>query len=236
MARIPEVFNARIVAVGDFNPAIFNPDWLERNNLIGSEDAISAREHEGLIISRQASVVHTDWFVLQVVEENLTIVSKGPVSPTLKDLAVGILGLAAQTPVRAVGLNFHADYKMNTADDRHKIGDVLAPKAIWYEIFPQENQNVGLASLVIQVQPGARERGAPDNDDQKNVTVQPSRAFPNGILFSVNNHFDLKHRLSSELTSAEVAAKIVDEEWQNSWVKSQELFGQVIDKALAAGE
>jgi hypothetical protein len=39
VAYTAEILASTIVAVGDFNPAIFTADWLEANGLIGSDDA-----------------------------------------------------------------------------------------------------------------------------------------------------------------------------------------------------
>ena len=40
MTRTADIFGSSVVAVGAFNPAIFSPDWLERNKLIGQDDAV----------------------------------------------------------------------------------------------------------------------------------------------------------------------------------------------------
>ena len=37
-----EVPSSLIVVNVDFNPAIFSPDWLEANNIIGADDADAA--------------------------------------------------------------------------------------------------------------------------------------------------------------------------------------------------
>ena len=55
MAYNAEILASAIVAIGDFNPAIFTPDWLERNGLIGKDDADAAREEKpdrALLVSR----------------------------------------------------------------------------------------------------------------------------------------------------------------------------------------
>lgn len=232
MSRIPEIFSASIVAVGAFNPAIFSPDWLERNNLIGPEDAKSARESEGLLYSRQVSVVDTDWFVLQVLEEQLTLSSKGALSPTLKDLAVSIFSLVAQTPINAIGLNFLGDYKISTVQDFHKIGDVLAPKKIWHEIFPPADQNVGMVNLSVSVQKGKR-GDIIVVDDKKVISAQISSKFNNGIHLLMNNHYDISKIDQKERTSAEYVAKIIDDEWQASWDEALEVFDKLITLSLA---
>lgn len=233
MVRVPDVFSARIVAIGAFNPAIFTPDWLERNNLIGPEDAEAARESDQIVVTRQLAVIDTDWFTLQVMEERLTISSKGPVAPTLKDLGVGIFGLVSQTPVTAVGLNFSGDFKMATLKERHQVGDMLAPKGVWNEIFPTKGYNIGLLSLTMQVQEGSREDEAAKNGDVVNVSVQPSTPLANGIHLNVNHHFDLSHRASDDMTVAECTAKLIEDQWQKCWTTSTEIFDKILNRSLA---
>ena len=59
-----EIFNASIVLVGDFNPAIFTPDWLESHQLIGPADAKTARDDVNIFISHQVTRLETEWFIL----------------------------------------------------------------------------------------------------------------------------------------------------------------------------
>ena len=234
MARVPDIFSSVIVANGDFNPAIFTPDWLERNNLIGPEDANEARQSQSIVVTRQVSVVETDWFVLQVLEEQMTLSSKGALSPTLKDLAVSIFSLVAQTPVRAFGMNFFGDYKMATVADYHKVGDVLAPKDIWHKIFPPNDFNTGMMNLVMRVTPGARELGNPTSNDHKNVTIQNSVRVAGGIHMQMNDHRDISAFDDHELTKAEYAAKIIDEQWQKSWEEAVSVFDQLLSSVLVS--
>lgn len=74
-----EIFESTIIIIGSFNPAIFSPDWLAHSNLIGKDDAISARSRESLVITREVAVVETDGFMLQVLENRFALVSKGAV-------------------------------------------------------------------------------------------------------------------------------------------------------------
>lgn len=231
MTRVPDIFSSSIVAVGAFNPAIFTPDWLERNGLIGADDANAARQSNALIVSKQVSVIDTDWFTLQVLDSQLTLSSKGGLSPTLQDLAVGIFTLMSQTPVIAVGLNFEGDYKIGTLADYHKFGDVLAPKTIWNQIFPTENQSIGMNTLSIRVQTGSRDGNVSPNQDQRNITVQPSSKIRVGIHFQLNDHRDLT-ATKDDLTPAERAAKVISEDWQSSWTEANRVFDTVLSLAL----
>ena len=123
-----EIFGSSIVLVGQFNPAIFTADWLERNSLIGSEDAEYARASTNVLVSHAVAVCETEWFALQVLENQFSLTSKGALSHAFRDLAEGIATLVPHTPVTALGLNFMGHYKMSTEAGYHMVGDVLVPK------------------------------------------------------------------------------------------------------------
>jgi hypothetical protein len=53
-----EILTSSIIVIGAFNPAIFSPDWLERNRLIGKGDADEVREGghgKTLIVSHEVA-------------------------------------------------------------------------------------------------------------------------------------------------------------------------------------
>jgi hypothetical protein len=231
VAFTAEIFTSAIIVVGDFNPAIFSPDWLERNDLIGEGDAIAAREGKAgrhPLVSHQVTTFETDWFTLQVLDTQFSLTSKGVLSPAFKDLAVGIFQLVPQTPVKAVGLNFIGHFKLESQELHHKIGDVFAPKDIWGGLYPDEF--VGLEQLVIRIQRGSREKGA-DSNDEKRITLQRSNKFKYGIHLSFNDHHDVTTCDESDLTPAENVAKIVDEQWQFDWDDAVRVFDQLLSEA-----
>lgn len=240
MAATLEIFDSSIVAIGAFNPAILSPDWLERNNLIGKTDAAAAKQLDSLVITHQFSVIETDWFVLQVLENQFSLMSKGAVTPMLKDLAVGILSLVPQTPITAVGLNFMGHYKFSNVAEYYKIGDVLAPKNIWEQVFSSndqgtgngENQAIGLANITIKIQPCKRDE-TPLTRDEKNITLQPSTKIRGGVIFSLNNHKNVSEQRDENLTAAEYAAQIIDRDWEESNAESIKIFERTISLALA---
>ncbi|HEX2828169.1 MAG TPA: hypothetical protein VHP37_17575 [Burkholderiales bacterium] len=117
MSWTAEKFSGNVVIVGDFNPAVFSPAWLERNQLIGEADARTAVEDDDLVVSRRATQIKTDAFTLQVMPGKL-IVQSEPLTPVVRDLAVGSLLLLSHTPVRALGLNYMAHYKLRSCRER----------------------------------------------------------------------------------------------------------------------
>lgn len=230
MTRIADIFSSSIVAVGAFNPAIFSPDWLERNKLIGKGDADEATKSPGLIISHQATVFETEWFAFQVVENQFSLTSKGALTPAIRDLAVGIFSLVPHTPITALGLNFLAHFRLGSEAEYHKIGDVLAPKTIWDSLYP-ERSAAGLGDLSIRIQDA--ERGsAPRSGNEKRISVQPSGKVKFGVFMSLNDHREIRDS-GDGMSLAEQAAAIVDSDWQISCDDAIRVFDQVVSGALA---
>lgn len=234
MAARLEIFGASIVALGSFTPVIFSPDWLERNNLVGSEDAEAARRGANFILARPVARMETDWFVMQVTEDQFLLTSNGPLAPHLKDLASGALSLVPQTPITALGLNFFGHYKFDTVDEYHRIGDVLVPKPIWLKLFSGDDRSAGLMNLDVVIQPAKRNE-TPKVKDRKQITVQPSAKIRHGIYLQYNDHHEIARQQDSPETPAETAALIVDEQWQRTWDESTRIFQALIDHALKTG-
>lgn len=242
MAATLEIFDSSIVAVGAFNPAIFSPDWLARRGLIGQTDCAGAKERKSLMNTHQVSIIETDWFVLQVLENQFSLTSKGPVTPSLRDLAVGILTLISQTPLIAIGLNFMGHYKFSNVAEYHKVGDTLAPKNIWEEVFSNStlshlgegSQSIGLGNMTIKVQPCKRGE-IPLTRDEKNITIQQSSKIRgDGILLSLNDHRDLTKWDDAISTVAEYAAQIIDRDWEGCNLEALRIFERTLSIALAS--
>lgn len=226
-----EIFGSSVVFVGSFNPAIFSPDWLERNNLMGSGDAEAARQNSRLVVSHELSVVVTDWFSLQALPNQLALASNGPVTPALADLAVGICTLLPHTPVTATGLNFFGHFKMTNVAEFHKVGDSLVPKGIWGEAFP--NKRAGLADLTVKLQVKDGDPKDPVTKDEIRLTVQPSSRLTNGVFLQYNNHIESPY-IGKDRNAAQVASQVVSDGWESSWQHSVAVFDCLLAKALAA--
>jgi hypothetical protein len=227
-----EILASSIVCVGDFNPAIFSPDWLERNGLIGSSDADAVREGsagKSLLVSHQVASFETKWFSLQVLENQFSLTSKDALSPAFKDLAVGIFQLVPHTPVVAVGLNFLGHFKLPSEEAYHRVGDALAPKDIWQKLYPKEMS--GLADLTIRVQRGTRGE-APKTKDEKRISVQPSQVIKFGAFLSYNDHHDVSAPDEGGPRPAEKVAAIIDKTWESSWGDAVRVFDGLLTWAL----
>lgn len=229
------MFGSSVVAVGRFNPPIISPDWLERNKLLGKDDAEAARQAPSFLLSHQVSQFETSWCGVQVLANQFSVQSKGALTEQLKDLIAGIYTLLPQTPVDAIGLNFHGHFKMPSEEAWHRVGDCFAPKQIWDRIFPTDTFNTGLQDLTVRVFPGKRGE-VPRNNDHKNITLQPSGQIRGGVYLQLNDNHDLtKPEAADQRTPAERAADIVDREWNVTREQAEKLFEELLSHALATG-
>jgi hypothetical protein len=224
MSMSPEILEAAVVAVGSFNPPIVNVDWLQHHGLIGDGDAEVARSNDGFIVSRPIAKFQTDAFAVQVLENQLSISSLGPVTPALPDLAMSILELLPHTPVTALGINVQAHYKMASESTYHCVGDTLVPKQIWNQLLP--GKNVGMADLTVLIQDGTRDK--PEiTPNVKRISVQPSTRLKFGVYFRMNDHYELDDD-GKRLACAGDAAAIVRSKWSATYNASIELFEKIL--------
>lgn len=226
-------FGSSIVAVGDINPAIFSADWLFHNQLIGDGDRDAAIKSPATVVSHQATVCETDWFRLQALPNQLAIASKNALSPALRDLAEGIFLLLPHMPVTAIGFNFHGHYQVSNEADWHKVGDTLAPKAIWKEIFPEGDYYVGLANLQVKATHGSRGDALNSATDGITIQVMPSGLVKPGVFLTLNDH---RGSLTSEIgekNPAEKAAALVAAEWDQTWDFATRTFEALLNKTIA---
>lgn len=234
MPYTADILTSSIVVIGHFNPAIFSPDWMEKNGLIGADDAEVVRQGgagKQLIVSHQVTTFETKWFALQVLENQFSLTSKDALSPAFKDLAVSIFQLLPHTPLTALGLNFLAHFKLANEQDYHRVGDVLAPKNIWDELYP--NEHAGLANLTIRIQQGSREE-AIKSKDEKRIAVQPSSKFKFGAYLTYNAHREISGEGEESVRPGERAASIIDSEWESAWQDSMRVFDTVLTRTISA--
>lgn len=169
-----------IVAVGQFNPAIFQPSWLAKNNLIRDEEAESAKVR---LISGEVAIVDGAWFSLQVTSERFALESLDPVQNlAARDLAVGVFKILEHTPLNAIGLNVSKHYQLESESTWHQFGDYFAPKELWNTTM----KNAGMRRLEIVgnvVYEG-------DEEIPIRIVLEPSkRPKQFGVLITINHHY-----------------------------------------------
>src|SRR5438132_983763 len=96
--RQPEVSGSGVVLLGSFNPAIFQPAWFARQNLIPTAEVDTA---EIKIVHPQISHFETERFVIQATAERFVALTK-PNAPeiAIRDLVMGTFYILEHTPVK----------------------------------------------------------------------------------------------------------------------------------------
>jgi hypothetical protein len=193
-----------IVALGAFNPSIFQPLWFSAHNLIRQEEANAAKIE---IIHRNATIFSTEWLSLQVTEGNFTALTQDPTkSLPLRDLVIGTFKLLEHTSLTAFGFNGFGQFSAPSEDRWHAFEHYFAPSEPWGPILKVP----GLTSLVME---GTRE-GSPDKIQ---VRIESSVKVPLGVFITINQHHDLPTKeIRPEMTQAE-RNKVFLTELQNQW-------------------
>jgi hypothetical protein len=185
MARhVLEVNSASVVLAGSFNPAIFQPQWFVRQNLLPAEEGEKA---EIKVIAPQITEFQTERFIIQVTPERFGAVSKPDANPApLRDLVAGTFFTLEHTPLKALGLNRDMHFAMPSEEAWNQVGDRLVPKEAWKEIL---QGRVGMRSLLVQ----AEVPGFPDASQEQTrltIRVEPSQRVKNGVYFQANEHHE----------------------------------------------
>ena len=164
--------------LGAFNPAIFQPEWFARQNLLRDTEAKAA---DIKMIAPQLCHFETENFIVQVTQERFVTVSKPNVNSALvRDLVHGAFLILEHTPATKMGLNYQMHFAMGSEEAWHLIGDRLAPKEGWRGVL---EDRPGLATMTIRaplVEPP---------DALYHVRVEPSTQVKHGVFFETNEEY-----------------------------------------------
>lgn len=212
-----------IVAVGSFNPSIFQPLWFSQHNLIRNEEATAAKIE---IIHPNATIFRTEWLSLQVTGNNFTALTEDPTkSLPLRDLVAGTFKLLEHTPLIAFGFNSFAHLRAANLEQWHAFGHHFAPKESWFSILKEP----GLLNLVME---GKRE----GSDNSKiQIRIEPSSRVRPGLIISINEHHDLagKDKPDQAEVTQQDRNKVFLSSLQNQWVDFHSYAKNVREHLLA---
>lgn len=121
--------------VGSFNPTIFHPSWFAQHEIvpdlydnISYDQYVSTPDLCQFKLQDEIAVrVFRNKFIAETSLESATDTLIDIVSATFKQLH--------HTPIDRMGINLERNYEGIPRDDWKNIGDVIAPKEIWTEIY-----------------------------------------------------------------------------------------------------
>jgi hypothetical protein len=226
----PEFEDVGIVLIGDFNPAIFNPDWLLQNDLVGAD---AAKRSVIDIIHPDVAQFRVGDIELIVQRNRFQILTRVAPFVAVLDFVSKTFGESLpHTPVRQSGINHSVHFKVKNQKIRTAIGRILAsthPWGQWGEDIEKSSAEFqgGMASLSMQ-----EVRSSSSFMRRITATVQPSTTVANqsGIYVSINDHNEPE---SKDKTSMSVLDALISR-FDSSLLDSKRIINTVMllkDKA-----
>lgn len=208
-----EIDGVSVVLVGSFNPAIFQPGWLARHELVAVDEADAA---DVQIVSREVTQFSTELFDIQVTHDQfVATTARVPSFGMLLDLVVGIFERLRYTPVSRIGINRDVHVRMASEDAWHDLGHRLVPPGLWDSFL----KNPGMRTVVVQ---GLRPDKRAGNVF---IRVEPSGRVHPGVYIQQNDHFEL----GEAADDASAALEVLKQEWSASLDRAEEAFRQVLN-------
>lgn len=154
-----------ILLNGNFNPAIFQPQWLVQHDIIDSlSDATSESAENDVLVSAVVAMVKTPSLTVQVTHDRALLRSRRTaVTPAdIAARAMAALRVLPHTPIRSVEI----------VSERHADPSVLA----WESVWPRLLRQAALSSLLPDAAGStiSMERDNADGSWQR-ITLEPSR-------------------------------------------------------------
>lgn len=179
-----ETESATVVAIGQFNPAIFQPQWFARNNLLSPDEM--DRADVKMIIQEATVFASGDWLRVEVTQNRFVVASTDPARRhEVRDLAIGTFQVLEHTPLQKLGLNQNQHLKLHSEADWHAFGDHFAPKDSWGAILDADDYRIGLRNMVMWG------KCADVAADRIQIQIGPSEVVRPGVSLQINQHYEL---------------------------------------------
>ncbi|MCK5615457.1 hypothetical protein KAR91_77050 [Candidatus Pacearchaeota archaeon] len=210
--------NLGIVLIGDFIPKIFHPNWFVYQKLLGKEEGESADIE---IIHNDLVIFNIDWLRLEVTRNRIVASARlDQYYEVLRDLIYGTFVILSHTPLRMLGINNYYEYMVSSSEDWHLLGDILAPKDIWFKVLDKP----GLKSLTIEGKNASTE----DYRSMYSITSGPSKEKLS-FKISTNYHFELISTVENVVESNKIL-KILADEWASSQERAKNIGNTIFNE------
>ena len=223
----PELSEVEVIVLGDFDPALFIPDWFVRHGLLPEP---AAGEAGVSLIAPPVTEFTFDWLHLQVSAGHFSAGTSQAPHVRVCDLVVRVFReRLPDTPLRAFEINRYVHFPVRSLDERDRIGRMLAPVEAWGGCvlnLGRDGEHGGMTSLTMsQLDPPGRAAGG-----RINVTVEPSNRIGDpraGIYVCVNDHYPIDE--ASLATGRSTG--ILEENFDASLKRSDDIIDHVMSLA-----
>ena len=231
MRKEPELHGVAIVLRGRFNPAIYQPYWFLRHNLISEQAAETARI--GAIHPELTKFSIDQDFSIEVDEDRFRIDTAVDPTIRIRDIVVSIFSeLLPHTPIAMLGINRLVHFTVSPAK-REQIGLLLAPREPWGDfgrrVTGGSGQRHGGLERITLIQ---REVGDRAGAGWIKATVEPSRrvgGIDSGIYMEINDHREIDDPNSP--VDASLAVEWLADNFEASKRNSESIIDQIMSLA-----
>jgi len=183
----PESTTVQIVLIGKFKPAVFAPEWLAGNELIGKADGKGA---EVRIVHEAIADISLDWCRLIVTQEKFILSSnEGPWVRLLDFCLKLFVELLPDTPLTRLGINRVVVFDSGSMKQKDRLGRLLAPRNVWGEWGEVLEKDAGVGASGLS---SLSMRQGHDLNDRKHGYIE-ARVGPERETFvqvAINDHYE----------------------------------------------
>ena len=185
-----------LVFVGEYAPLMFQPLWFLNNDIIKQTEyeSIESINKDKCLVSDTITFFETDNLSFRIDRNRFQIIVKKQPFELGIDTFEKIAEVFTSFPVKAFGINFSFHIQLDNTDDMKKLGEKIAPRNYWSELFANNCDTdlvkSGLGSITFNK---VEDFGA------INVTMETSQRIKNGIFFNYNFHFAIKDSAAYEI-------------------------------------
>ena len=222
-----EISSCSIVLLGQFNPAIFHPAWLESKGIeqeapASDGDLLTHRDVANFSVDTRSYLVRSDRFQIE---------TRSAPWVTILDITTKIFGEnLIHTPIAGFGVNRTVHFRLPSIASRIRFGRMLAPIEPWGQYGQEmDTEDIdltgGLQRLVMR-----RKSLLNGNSLETNVTIEPSVQITDntGVYMHVNGH----HMLADlpEGHGSEEAMTLLAERFDLATEEAETIIGTMIEK------
>jgi len=222
-------FTASVVLIGQFNPPIFSPAWMNRVGLVPDEALDDAQV---AIIHRDIAQFAVGGFSFDIRRGRFSIeVDSEPLVQAL-DASLAIFGEhVPHIPVSEFGINYTEHFELDEPARRVALGRRLAPIEPWGEYGAEldalvDDRTSGVVDLVMRLTYDPPESGGLRVEIEPSELIEPLDV---GVVMLVNDHRRITD--TKEADGARPALTLLSEIFDESLSRSRKIVSDMHDFA-----
>jgi len=193
-----------IVLLGNFNPAILQPEWFLKHSIVPSEEieglmaepsvkeipeiGLRLEYGQAFSVSNDHAFINFRSFTMMARRNKLEVISKNKDGfPLISNFITKLFSMLEETPLIAYGVNFNEHYRFTESYDETFARFFTKDEGL-HRFF---GQDLTCGCTLISKQVGG----------VFTLTLQPSERLKDGVFLKANFHYDISDGGSSALVS-----------------------------------